>query len=59
MTTRFEADVDQAARDRLEGLDWRVAPRQLTAPDAPAAPTGCPASWARCRQVEDQRNSDG
>ena len=37
MTTRIEADVEQAVRDRLEGLDWRVVPRQEPSPDAPAA----------------------
>ena len=37
MTTLIEADVEQAARDRMKGLDWQVAHRQETSPDAPAA----------------------
>ena len=56
MTTRSVADVEQAARDRLEGLDWRVAHRQKTSPDAPTAERayGMPCTLARCRQVENQ-----
>ena len=37
MTTLIEADVEQAARDWLESLDWRVAHRQDTSPGAPVA----------------------
>ena len=61
MTTRIESNVEQAARDLLESLDWRVAHRQNTSPDAPTAGRayGMPCTPACCRQVEDQSNSDG
>ena len=37
MTTLIEADIEQAARDWLEGLSWRVAYKPETSPDAPGA----------------------